>query len=281
MAGRTCGVMSERDYYGILGLTADADGTTVNKAYWNLARKYQALATSDPRAHSMLDELNEAYGVLGTPALRDQYDADRPEPASGASPVESYGSGGRKAFVAPSARDDEPARRDRDFRGAGSLASYAAGVALAAIGAGLGLWTGNVLLALLAVMAGAAVVVAPARHKFLTAWRTLADEPMVDATSPTARSAKAANLFPHAEHPLSASIVRRRGLPADELRTSTASMVGRWRASAVSGGREAERGPDSTLVDIFRSEKEVEALAEPLSAVLDVLRGSRNAVESR
>ena len=65
--------MSERDYYEILGLNADADGTTVNKTYWNLARKYQALATSDPRAHTMLDELNEAYNVLGTPALRDEY----------------------------------------------------------------------------------------------------------------------------------------------------------------------------------------------------------------
>jgi hypothetical protein len=41
---------------------------------------------------------------------------------------------------------------------------------------------------------------------------------------------------------------------------------------------DAANRPDGTLVDIFRSEDELERSSEPLSAVLDVLRGSRHPV---
>ena len=270
--------MSERDYYEILGLTDDADGTTVNKTYWNLARKYQALATSDPRAHSMLDELNEAYNVLGTPALRDEYDTSRPTPTPEDASTDHYAGSGRKAFVAPKSRGGAAARSDFDV--ISHWAPYAAGAALAVGTAGFGLWAGNLLLAVLAGGAGGVVVFAPIRHK-LTAWQnhaTSADAK--DVSAPNIERSHAANVAPRVQQPLTASIVRRGGVPADELRTSTASMVGRWRASAATAS-ESERAPDSTLVDIFRSEQEIEAQSEPLSAVLDVLRGSRSAVESR
>ena len=69
--------MTDRDYYELLGLTPRADGAMVDQAYWHLARKYQTLAVTNPRARAMLDELNEAYGVLGNPRLREQYDAFR------------------------------------------------------------------------------------------------------------------------------------------------------------------------------------------------------------
>jgi len=69
--------MSDRDYYESLGLTPLADGAMVDQAYWHLARKYQSLGTSHPSAAHMLDELNEAYGVLGNPRLRREYDAFR------------------------------------------------------------------------------------------------------------------------------------------------------------------------------------------------------------
>ena len=58
--------MSDRDYYEILGLTPTADGTMVDQAYWHLARKYQGLAATNPRAQYLLDELNEAYGVCAS-----------------------------------------------------------------------------------------------------------------------------------------------------------------------------------------------------------------------
>lgn len=255
--------MSERDYYEILGLTNGADGTTVNKTYWNLARKYQALATSDPRAHSMLDELNEAYNVLGTPALRDDYDTNRPEPRSEEASVEHYSGSGRKAFVIS------------------HFARYAAGVALAVAGAGIGIWAGNLLLAVLGGGAGALVAFAPVRHTLTAAWQKHAGQPETEESPAfSTERTHAADITPRFQQPLSASIVRRGGVPADELRTSTASMVGRWRANAATGS-ESQRAPDSTLVDIFRSEQEIDAQSEPLSAVLDVLRGSRSAVESR
>src|SRR5574341_1125171 len=69
--------MSDRDYYEILGLTPRADGQMVDQAYWHLVRKYQTLASTNIRAQHMIDELNEAYGVLGNPRLREQYDAFR------------------------------------------------------------------------------------------------------------------------------------------------------------------------------------------------------------
>ena len=69
--------MSDRDYYEVFGLTPGADGAMVDQAYWHLARKYQALATTNALGHRMLDEINEAYGVLGNARLREQYDGFR------------------------------------------------------------------------------------------------------------------------------------------------------------------------------------------------------------
>ena len=78
--------MSERNYYDVLGISPGADGTTVNRAYWQLARQYQGLEASDPRSHTLLDELNEAYTTLGTPLLRETYDADASHFASAPEP---------------------------------------------------------------------------------------------------------------------------------------------------------------------------------------------------
>jgi hypothetical protein len=59
-------------------------------------------------------------------------------------------------------------------------------------------------------------------------------------------------------------------------------MVGRWRTSVnAKDARAGGRKPDTTLVDIFQSERDVETPSEPLSAVLDILRGSRDPVELR
>jgi curved DNA-binding protein CbpA len=217
--------MSERDYYEILGLPAGADGSTVNKTYWNLARKYQALATSDPRAHAMLDELNEAYNVLGTPALRDQFDAERATRPSTTTEGETYPASARNAFVTPSGGIET------------SRTSW--------------------------------------RHKLISAWRRGRTK---SQTAPDSIVTHGRSVEARVE--LAATPVRRGSASADEIRSSTASMVGRWRARAAAGA-EVERAPDSTLVDIFRSELEIESQSEPLSAVLDVLRGSRSPVESR
>lgn len=68
---------SGRDYYEILGLPPGARGADVGAAYWRLVRSRQARRPGELRAPVDLDELNEAAEVLGTPALRQRYDAAR------------------------------------------------------------------------------------------------------------------------------------------------------------------------------------------------------------
>lgn len=271
--------MSSRDYYDILGLTPEADGTAVNRSYWNLARKYQALAVSDPRAHHMLDELNDAYGVLGTPRLRDEYDASRSEFERVAQP-----SGQCKLAGAQGARAVQRVHRDgpatnpsawTSFAGAGSWMPYAAAGCIAAAAAIAGGVSGNVMLMTLGASGGLALAIASTRHKIASIWRryqTL-DGDIDAASSPAPRIA-------HTTDTATPSVPRRRQVPVDELQMSTASMVGRWRNS-VARPDAAARQPDSTLVDIFQSEHDVETHAEPLSAVLDILRGDHHPVESR
>lgn len=63
-----------KDYYDILRLLPDADGAGLDQAYWRLARPYNAAMSSDRSAKEKLDDLNEAYSVLGSSARRKEYD---------------------------------------------------------------------------------------------------------------------------------------------------------------------------------------------------------------
>ena len=64
-----------KDFYQILQLQPDADSEMIDQAYWHLARVCNT--ESDSWARSKLDELNEAYSVLRSPALRVAYDKIR------------------------------------------------------------------------------------------------------------------------------------------------------------------------------------------------------------
>lgn len=274
--------MSERDHYEVLGLSSTADGTAVNRTYWQLARKYQALAPSDPRAHGMLDELNEAYNVLGTPALRDAYDANRSDcdDPRADEREQSVGAKSARSWRAPKAAGSQEPGTSSSTAALKSWMVYGCGAALTAAGAAAGFATGNLILDALAGGGAVAIGVAAARQAPFGARRGRKGSPSpVEAPAPS-QSAAQARRRPAAE-PLSASIVRNRSASADEVRTSTASMVGRWRTKANATPKPDAAEPDHTLVDIFRSEQEIETQSEPLTAVLDVLRGSRKPVESR
>ncbi len=214
--------MSDRDYYEILGLMPGADGAIVDQSYWHLARKYQAQAETDPRARQQLDDLNEAYGVLGNARLRQQYDDFRADVlvVSGAGVKQRHG---------------ERAR-----------------------GSGLPGFIGRVF------------------------GRRAKSEQALGDTAPPVFAADAA-LAPRRAASITAS--RRLGGADDDLRASTAALIGRWRSSAGINApvREAakDQSPDTTLVDIFRSEHEMEEPSEPLYAVMDILRGSKEPVDSR
>lgn len=63
------------DYYSILGVSKDADETTIKKAYRKLAIKYHPDKNKgDAAASEKFKELNEAYAVLSNKEKRSQYD---------------------------------------------------------------------------------------------------------------------------------------------------------------------------------------------------------------
>jgi len=69
-------VPSELDLYHVLEVEPSAEPAAVEAAYRRLARRYHPdLNSDDPAAESQMKRINEAYRVLGNPALRADYDA--------------------------------------------------------------------------------------------------------------------------------------------------------------------------------------------------------------
>jgi DnaJ domain len=116
------------DYYEVLHLHPEADAAMVDQAYWHLARLYNAAIPSDGTAREMLEELNEAYSVLRTPQLRDEYDALRDAVlGEGSVPIATEQRGEppplsvmakqkprpREAEESPLAEEEEPKERQR------------------------------------------------------------------------------------------------------------------------------------------------------------------------
>lgn len=63
------------DYYGILGITADATPDEIRGAYFDAARKLHPDANPDPTAHERFLLVQEAYEALADPERRAEYDA--------------------------------------------------------------------------------------------------------------------------------------------------------------------------------------------------------------
>lgn len=277
--------MSDRDNYNILGLTPDADGTTVNRTYWHLARKYQALAPTDPRARLMLDELNGAYAVLGTPQLREEYDVSR-RTGHAAAPAEinrassSY-SPARPNRMKASVSGDTAAGRTGPGELIRAWAPYGAVALLTAASLSIGAFAGNAVLVAAGACGVLSLAAVVARHK-LTHLKSVGGAGAVRGGRAEDQPAEPRIRGAGSAQTPSTAFSRRRAAPAEDLHLSTASMVGRWRDSANAnqtgnGGRK----PDTTLVDIFQSERDVESPSEPLAAVLHILRGSHDPVEHR
>ncbi len=211
--------MESQELYEVLGLQPFADGAMVDQAYWHLAKSFQTLAITDPRARQSLDDLNDAYGVLGTPRLREEYDETlrnrAPRVTWAAPPVvtsRKKGFGLSSWFKRTNPGDVAPA--------------YEVGVP----------------------------VVAPV---------------FTSEKSPT---------------PL-VRTTRRSTSDVQDLQASTGAMLERWRASArldaEATASETGTAPDTTLVDIFRTEQAVDDDQGPLNAVMDVLRSSKESAPTR
>ena len=68
---------SFKDYYQILRLHPDAEAVIVDQVYWHLARLYNTAIPGDASFGEKLEELNEAYSVLRSSELRQQYNQRR------------------------------------------------------------------------------------------------------------------------------------------------------------------------------------------------------------
>jgi DnaJ-class molecular chaperone len=73
--GKNSGVdPPERDYYEVLGIPRDADGTAIKKAFHTLIRQWHPDMAGATDAEGRFRELAEAYSVLSTPETRRLYD---------------------------------------------------------------------------------------------------------------------------------------------------------------------------------------------------------------
>ena len=65
-----------KDYYKILGVARDASEQDIKKAYRKLAMQYHPDRNpgKEEWANEKFKEINEAYGVLGDPEKKSQYD---------------------------------------------------------------------------------------------------------------------------------------------------------------------------------------------------------------
>jgi molecular chaperone DnaJ len=69
----------EKDYYKVLGVPKDASQDQVKEAYRKLVLKLHPDVNKDAKAETKMQELNEAYAVLGDAQKRKQYDSYGPE----------------------------------------------------------------------------------------------------------------------------------------------------------------------------------------------------------
>ena len=71
-----------RDYYVTLQVDPRADREVIEAAYRRLARKWHPDRSPAPEAAAKMQDLNEAYEVLGDPERRRAYDLSRAHGAS-------------------------------------------------------------------------------------------------------------------------------------------------------------------------------------------------------
>ena len=89
----------EKDFYAILGVSADADSAAIKKAYRKLARRlHPDQRPGDKAAEKRFKEIGEAYAVLSTPEERKQYDAIRSMSHGGARFTSGGPGGGGAGF---------------------------------------------------------------------------------------------------------------------------------------------------------------------------------------
>ena len=87
-------MVSERDYYEVLGVERGADDAAIKRAFRKLAQQWHPDVNTEPEAQERFKEINEAYQVLSDPTRRQAYDMFGKAGVSGA----GAGDGGTAGF---------------------------------------------------------------------------------------------------------------------------------------------------------------------------------------
>lgn len=69
--------MEFKDYYAVLGVSAESPVDQIKRAYRKLARKYHPDVSKETGAEARFKEINEAWEVLGDPKKKQRYDSLR------------------------------------------------------------------------------------------------------------------------------------------------------------------------------------------------------------
>ncbi len=281
--------MSDRDYYEILGLTPSADGAMVDQAYWHLVRKYQALAATNARARYMIDEVNEAYGVLGNPRLREQYDAFRDDVLIRRGMIQPVTSKPKRA----KASEQEAAETELKPRRSITLPhvtlpqgwrtySVSAMIALLAFAAA---WQGvNIVLVSVALAAGLGFSLTPTLTRRMAEMNfEIPQVVLPPVKAPRIDLPKIPELQIPGLRELSGA-QKDDGIDAETLRVSTRATIARWRKTVglktVQNANELI--PSGMLVEIVDSERQmIDGDGDPFGSVMDILRSGAKAAPEK
>lgn len=114
-----------KDYYAVLGVSANAKQDEIKKQYRRLAKRHHPDANpNDPKASDRFKEISEAYNVIGDPEKRKQYDEMRRLGAFGgfsSGGARSRPSGGRPSAADSGATGGGFRFQDFDIGGLGGL----------------------------------------------------------------------------------------------------------------------------------------------------------------
>jgi len=97
-------VTPDKDLYGVLGVSPSAPLEQIRSQYRVLVRKYHPdLHPGDASAALMMERVNAAYDVLGSPEERRQYDAEISASSQSWGETAAPGSYGQSAYGSPAA----------------------------------------------------------------------------------------------------------------------------------------------------------------------------------
>ena len=92
-------MVSERDYYEVLGVERGADDAALKRAFRKLAQQWHPDVNTEPEAQERFKEINEAYQVLSDPSRRQAYDMFGKAGVSGAGADGGFGNAGFGGFA--------------------------------------------------------------------------------------------------------------------------------------------------------------------------------------